>query len=90
MYDIGGVPTSIDTFFMMSMTDNNDDDEECGDGLGVIGQAKASLRDPLRLLYRHPLHHSRHQHHHCHCHHHHNRLDCQHPHESKVFYVQNT
>ena len=55
--------THIDRhFFMMSMTDHNDDDEECGDGLGVIGQAKASLRDPLRLLYRHPLHHSRHQH----------------------------
>ena len=52
------------------MTDTNDDEEKCVDGLGVIGRAKAGLRDPLRLLNRHPLRHRRH-HHNYHCHRHH-------------------
>ena len=52
------------------MTDTNDDEEKCVDGLGVIGRAKAGLRDPLCLLNRHPLRHRRH-HHNYHCHHHH-------------------
>ena len=62
LYHDGAIPTSL-----LSMTDTNDDEEKCVDGLGVIGRAKAGLRDPLRLLYRHPLRHRRH-HHNYHCH----------------------